>query len=224
MSGGASGPDASTFTRSPENPPTTPPTRTLVGAADPRQELADDATLADARAADDGEQLRPLIVARPFERVDKQAQLPRRPTRRARIARQPARLVGCLAAGASGPARRDAFRAAADSDRADRLVLDGFTRQLRGDGPDEDLAGVRLLLQPGGDVDDVARDEDLLPLVDGRDDLARVDADPRFEGERRLLVQRGRSRPGSRAPLGRRVRRRRRGRGVRRRRPSPRRR
>jgi hypothetical protein len=62
---------------------------------------------------------------------------------------------------------------------------------LRREGSDEDLPGVCLLLQPGGDVDDVARDQRLVPLVDGRHDLTRVDANPRFQGERRLLVQRG---------------------------------
>ena len=69
------------------------------------------------------------------------------------------------------------------------LVLDRGTGQLGGQGTDEDLAGFRVLLQPGGNVDDVASDEELLAVAHGRDDLARVDADPCLEVERDLVVE-----------------------------------
>ncbi len=42
-----------------------------------------------------------------------------------------------------------------------RLVLDGVPGEACGERADDDLTGVRSLLEPGGDVDRVARHEEL---------------------------------------------------------------
>ena len=61
----------------------------------------------------------------------------------------------------------------------DRLEENGIANEQPRLGADEDLTGSCRLLEPGGDVDGVARDECLTLAAD--DDLARVDADARLE-------------------------------------------
>src|SRR5207248_11215002 len=66
--------------------------------------------------------------------------------------------------------------------RSSDLQLDAVAHEARGAGADEDLAGLGLLLQAGGEVDGLARRECRLRLV-LRHDLAGLDPDARLEAE-----------------------------------------
>ena len=159
-------------------------------ARDPGQELADEAGLADARRAHDREQLCPAVVARPLERVAQQPQLAGAADESGAHRRQAARLLRNVAPGAESREPRDRIRLPARVHRRARFVVDRRARQLFGERPDDDLAGLCVLLQPCRDVHDVAGDEELLPLVERGDSLAGVHAAARLEAERLLLVQR----------------------------------
>ena len=88
---------------------------------------------------------------------------------------------------------------AAQLDRLEALELDAALDEARRAGADEDLAGLRLLLEPCGDVHRLARRERRVPLLLG-DDLARLDADAGLEVERPHPLERGE--PGADGALG----------------------
>src|SRR5207237_814740 len=79
--------------------------------------------------------------------------------------------------------QRDAL--ALEFERAHRLDLDGVTRQSASLLADQDLAGMRRLLQPRGDVDGIACRE---PFLRARDDLTGGYANATFDAELRERV------------------------------------
>ena len=78
------------------------------------------------------------------------------------------------------PVRGDGFGLALQLERLDRLGLDRVTRRGPASLAEQDLAGLRGLLQAGGDVDRVAGGE---PLLRSGDDLAGVHADASLDAE-----------------------------------------
>src|SRR5262249_59477205 len=71
--------------------------------------------------------------------------------------------------------------------RLQPVRLDRRHRQVVRARPDQHLAGPGLLLEPGGDVDRLARDERRVSVLD--DDLARLDAHACLETEFANLVE-----------------------------------
>jgi hypothetical protein len=97
------------------------------------------------------------------------------------------------------PPRRHRRRLAPERQRPGVLGRHGVVNEPVGGLADEDLAGLRLLLEAGGDVHGVAQDDRLSDGPLAGEDLARVDAGPHGDGEapdrRELGVQRGERRP-----------------------------
>ena len=67
-----------------------------------------------------------------------------------------------------------------ECERLDLLHLDRVAHERERRRAEQDLAGLRRLLEPGGDVDGVARRQ---PLLGACDHLAGVDADPSLDVE-----------------------------------------
>ncbi len=89
--------------------------------------------------------------------------------------------AGRLRVDVEQPIRRDGGALALELE-LDGLDLHRVPDELLRLLPDQDLAGLRVLLEPGRDVDGVARDERV--ALAGHD-LARVHADPRPQPDRR---------------------------------------
>ena len=85
--------------------------------------------------------------------------------------------------------RRQRRCLALDRQRCDGFGLDRVPHQPIGVAADQDVARPRGLLEPGGDVDDVARGEEAAGRGVARDRLARVHADPHAELDAALRSQ-----------------------------------
>jgi hypothetical protein len=142
------------------------------------EQLAHQPALADAGPPEHGHHLRDAVTQRPVQGVDQQPQLVLAVDQRGRVG---------LAVGVLALHRRDREphlgrrRAAAQGHR--RLLLEAHRvlGQRMGGAADQDAAGRRHGLQPGGGVDHVAGDDRLAPVAGGGDvdqRLAGGDPDP----------------------------------------------
>ena len=137
-------------------------------------ELADQARLADARLADDRQQLRTTASSPTSSRaVSRRSISAARPTNGVVTESRSAR----GAADGDQPERGDGLGLALERQRRDGLDLDLVAREAVGQGPEDDLAGTRRLLEPRRRVDRVAGDQPLPGAGVAGDDLAGVDAD-----------------------------------------------
>ena len=147
----------------------------------PPQELRDEPRLADARDAEQREQLARAVAIRRARTPPAAGAARARDRRTARRSRR----RGRPAAHRDQAVRLDRLRLALQLERLDRLDVDGATHELHRLRADVHLVRRRGLLEPRGDVDRVAGDE---PLARAGDDLAGVDADARLHAERRQRV------------------------------------
>ena len=151
-------------------------------------ELAREPALADAGVAVDRDERGAPVADAARERVLEQLELGvAADERRGERAQRPAAVLDG-ADDAVGGDRRGRSPAARRGSR--RLELDPALDEARRAGADEDLARLRLLLEPRGDVHRLARGERRVPLLLG-DDLARLDADAGLEVERPHPLERG---------------------------------
>ena len=84
---------------------------------------------------------------------------------------------------------RDRLGLALEVERGDGLDLDRVLDESVGRLAEEDLAGLGRLLEPGGDVHRVARDEPLAGARVAGHDLARVHADPSGEADAVIALE-----------------------------------
>ena len=150
-------------------------------ALDALDELVDEAALADAGLAEDGDQVRAAVADRARKRVLQDLQLDLTSDERGRRKRalRLRRDVEELPA-----AKR--LDAAADRHGIRGLGDDDAVREAQHAGPDQDRPLGRGLLEPCGEVDGLARRERRVGVLD--DDLAGLDADPHAEAH---LLDRG---------------------------------
>jgi hypothetical protein len=87
------------------------------------------------------------------------------------------------------PPGRHAVRLAGEVELAHRLHAHGVSDEAQGGVADEDLAGVGRLLETGGDVDRVPRDERLPGRRIAGDHLAHVDAAAQGDADPQLLLE-----------------------------------
>ena len=154
-------------------------------------ELLDEPRLADARGPEQREQVRRALRHHVVEVVAQTLELA--------LATDDRRVEASHQAGRRGvdleqPIRRDGGALALELE-LDGLDLHRVPDELLRFLPDQDLAGLRGLLEPRRDVDGVARDERV--ALAGHD-LARVHADPRPQPDRRdgrPQLDRGANRP-----------------------------
>ena len=128
-------------------------------------ELVDEARLAHAGVAEDGEELGAPVAHRARVGVLEQLELGIAADER----RLEAAVAHAVVADAGHGPRPDGL-AASDLDRADVLELEPAEGEALRAGADQDLVGLRGLLEPRGDVDGLARRERGVRLVG--DDLA----------------------------------------------------
>ena len=150
-------------------------------ALDALDELVDEAALADAGLAEDGDEVRAAVADRARERVLSSCSSISRPTNGAAAS---ARCV-CDATSSELPAA-ERLDAAADAHRIRGLRDDDAVREAQHAGPDQDRALRRRLLEARGEVDRLARRERRVGVLD--DDLAGLDADPHAKAQ---LLDRG---------------------------------
>ena len=155
------------------------PVREAASADDRRvgggQELRHEARLAHPCRSDDRDQLAARPAARPLPRLGERSQLPLAPDQE----RVEAPLRGRGRHG-NEPPRRHGLSLALQRQRLDGLRLDRVSSQAQRRLGEQDLTGLRRLLQPRGDVHGVTRRE---PLLGARDHLAAADADPPLDAE-----------------------------------------
>ncbi len=150
-----------------------------VGGAD---ELLRQSCLADARRAEQREEVARALRRRDRVRLAEQAQLTLSPDERQVEAPSERVLAG---ADRDEPEGRHGLRLPLQRERLDRFDRDRVAHEPHRLGAEQCLAGRSRLLEPRRDVDRIARRQ---PLARSRDDLARVDAYPDSNPE---LVDRG---------------------------------
>ena len=160
--------------------------------AETGQELLDQTRLADARGPEHRDELAGAVLEDRVEPLPELGELPPAPDhRRPEGPRDGSRDVEHP----EEPPRGDPFGLALQGERIDRFRLDDVADQPIRVVPDEDPAGRGVLLEPGGDVDGVARDERLPRRRVPGDDLAGVHADAHLDRDAaiapELLVQCG---------------------------------
>ena len=140
------------------------------------QELQHEPGLADPGRPEEREQVRRPFGHRALERPLQQVELPFPPDHR-RV--QATGVPRGRAAQLHEPERRDRFGLALEIERGDGVDVDGIPDEAVGRLAEQDLAGLRGLLEPRGDVHGVARDQALAGRGVPGDDLPGVHADPR---------------------------------------------
>ena len=145
-------------------------------AADAFEEVADEARLADPRGAEQREQPAGAVGDGILVVAPQPLTLALTPDeRRFRMARKRRGTADHL----DEPKGLNRLGLALQGERLDRLEEYGVADEQARLGADQDLTGSCRLLQPGRDIDGVARDERLTLASD--DDPARVDPDARLE-------------------------------------------
>ena len=158
---------------------------------DSRHTFADEPRLPDSRVPDDGDQIAGALILRTFEGLEQLPQLAR-PSDEGGIERVSPTMRGRARAVGTERAEGDqGLDLALRDDRFPRLVLDRVAGQSRGERADHDFAGLRSLLQSGGDVDRVACHEELTVIAHTGDHLAAVDADAERERDSRVVIEVG---------------------------------
>ena len=152
--------------------------RRVLAVADPDRELAQQPRLADARLADHGDQVRPLLADHLLEQAQQPVGLDRAPDQRGGGGRG--------ARGAAGDHRahglpgRHAFGLALELQGLELDVLDCRPGQAVRELADGHGAGLGRALEARGDVDRIA--DHRVAVADApRQDLAGVDPDPKCE-------------------------------------------
>ena len=138
--------------------------------ADVREELRGESRLANARGAQDGDQLAGAVVAHAREEIGQGAALPL--TAHHGVPDQPARL---RRQHGTKPPRGDRMGLPLHDQRLDRFRLRRLPDERKGVFADQDLSGLGGLLKPGRDVHGVSGRK---PLPGARDHLAGLDSDP----------------------------------------------
>ena len=141
-------------------------------ALEPREELADEPALADARIAEDRHELRPPVANGPRERVLQQVEL----LLPADVGRNDAHGAADRTLGADHAPHLHALAHASEGGPNPGLGHHAAGGQAVRSRPDQDLARIGRLLEPGRDVQRLAGRERRVTVLD--DDLPRLDADP----------------------------------------------
>ena len=141
------------------------------GALEPCEEFAREAALADARVAEDRDELGAVITHRAGERVGQELELLLPSDVRRNDVERPAPRALRADHAPDVDARRKAF----ELPLAERLG-DDARREPRSRRPDQDLAGIGGLLQARGDVDRLPGGERRVAVLDH--DLTGLDPDP----------------------------------------------
>jgi hypothetical protein len=138
------------------------------------QSLRDEARLADARVADDGHELAPLLTRRALPRLADRRHLALSPDEGC-VVRPLRRLVDRLE-----PVRRDAFRLPLQLQRLHGSGVDGAADEIDRRFAEKNLVWIGRLLQARRHVDGIARCQSLRRADDN---LARVHPDPPAHAE-----------------------------------------
>ena len=156
-----------------------------------RQDLRDQPGFADARAPDDSHDVPGAFTPGSVEAVQELLQLAFAADERGALRRRGPVRFRKGAPRPQGTERGHRLGLALRRDRLARFVLDRVAREPFGERADDDLAGLRSRLQPGGDVDGVARHQEVALLARPGDHLAAVHADPQREGEPEIPTEVG---------------------------------
>ena len=185
-----------------------PPADELRATVHVAQKLGDLSRLADARLSDDGDELHRAVANSPVEEPGEERSLDVATDERGRV--RPDDVAPETRDGSERPSNRDGRALPLGVDRLEFVPLEDPLRRSIRVLADRDAVDGRRGLDASGGVDDVAGHDSLALLGAGvqRDErLARVDADPHLERERRIggveLVERLENRqPGPNGALG----------------------
>jgi hypothetical protein len=139
-----------------------------------RNQLARDARLPDSGRSDDRAEPARSLLARHREGLSQRFPFALTADERRRRARRDRFRLGQV----EQPPRVHRRRPPFDLDRLERLRADVVRDQPVRAFPEQDLPGLGSLLQPGRDIDGIARGEGLAPGPAADEDVPRVHADP----------------------------------------------